>query len=107
MASGPTNREHPRIQYCETRFDELLRDLRNADRNLTHRDLAIALSVIHYRFARRGPFPSHLCYAYQAGTAGIGRVKHCIERLQLLAAEIHTRHRMSPTALSIWALYLL
>jgi hypothetical protein len=107
MASGPINPAHNRIQYCETRFDELLRDLRNADANIVLLDLAIALSVIHYRFARRGPFPNHLCYAYQAGTASIGRVKHCIERLQLLADEIHTRHRMLPTAISIGARYVL
>jgi hypothetical protein len=91
------NQSGTQQQYCETRFNELLHDLRNADANIAHRDLAIALSVIHYWLARQGPFPNHLCYAYQAGTASIGSVRHRIERLQLLAEEIHTRHRMSPT----------
>ena len=107
MAFSPGNREHPRIQYCETRIAELLHDLQNADRKLVPRDLAIALSVIHYRFARRGPFPNHSCYAYQADAASIDRIRHCIDRLQALADEIHTRHRMSPTAISIGARYVL
>jgi hypothetical protein len=107
MASAPVNREHDRIQYCETRFDVAVHDLRNADTKITHRDLAIALSVIHYRFARRGPFPNVPWHAYQADAASIGRVRHCIDRLQGLADEIYTRHRMSPTAISIGARYVL
>jgi hypothetical protein len=107
MASSPGNREHPKIQYCETRITELLHDLQNADRKLVARDLAIALSVIHYRFARRGPFPNQPCYAYQADTGSIDRIRHCIDRLQVLADEIHTGKRMSSTAISIGARYVL
>ncbi len=107
MTSGPINREHDRIQYCETRFDEAVRGLRDADANIAQRDLAIALSVIHYGFARRGPFKNSPCFAYPADAASIDRIRHCIDHMQALADEIQVRYQISPTAISIGARYVL
>lgn len=107
MGRGPISGQNSQIQYCETRFQERMRGLRESDGNIVPRDLAIALSVIHYRYARRGPFPKLPCYAYQADAASMDTIRHCIDRLQALADEIHAQKRLSPTAISIGAKYAL
>lgn len=107
MGSGPISGENSTVQYCETRFNEMLRGLQEADGNIVPRDLAIALSVIHCRYARRGPTPKLPYYAYRADAASTGTIRHCIDRLQTLADEIHAQKRLSPTALSIGAKYAL
>lgn len=107
MGRGPISGKNGGIQYCETRFNEMLRALQELDGNIVPRDLAIALSVIHGRYARRGPAPKLPWYAYRADAAGMDAIRHCIDRLQALADDIHAQKRLSPTEISIGAKYAL
>jgi hypothetical protein len=75
MASGPSNREHARIQYCETRFDERRRDLRNAD------SLFSAFSVVPRSIALiHVEHPAYLSVLLLADSMTILLVHKCMGR---------------------------